>query len=100
MRHEDDILDKTKESFLKAPEKPHTKHNTRSCFHDPNLDHAAGDYEPIQEDSRFHASDQERTAGKSNKERRFMQKKIEQQHCSEKVGDSRSIIAALDHDRQ
>lgn len=75
MRHEDEVSDKTKESFIKTPEKSHMKHTTRSYLRDPNLEHAAGDYEPIQEDSRFHASvDQERTAGKSSKERKSIQK--------------------------
>ena len=79
MKHEDDISDNTQESFLEAQEKAHgwlgnekteKKYSAKNYIPNPHLDHAAGDYEPLKEDSRFHNSeDPHRTTGKFNKER-------------------------------
>ncbi|MEK5071531.1 hypothetical protein [Sporosarcina sp. FSL K6-1508] len=71
MKHEDDFSEDTKETFLETQEKAghwvgneqiEKKITGRSYIRDPFLDPAAGDYEPIQEDSRFHVSeDRERS---------------------------------------
>lgn len=88
VKHEDDISDNTNESFLETQEKAHDwltstptdkKHTARSYIPDPYLGHAAGDYEPLNEDSRFHTSeDSHQTSGKFNKERGFSQKKLDE----------------------
>jgi hypothetical protein len=103
VKREDDSSDNTKENFPEAQEKSNgslgnklntKKQSNRCTIRDPYLGHAAGDYEPIQEDSRFHVSeDPERIVGKPSKERRFMQRKLEEQHRVEKIG-------TLHHDRQ
>ncbi len=110
MKHEDDISDNTNESFLDTPEKAHDwltstpadkKHAARNYIPDPNLGHAAGDYEPLKEDSRFHTSeDPHRTTGKFNKERGFSQKKLDELIAeNRRLGDTPTIFSALDHDR-
>ncbi|MBO0588869.1 hypothetical protein [Sporosarcina sp. E16_8] len=117
MKHEDDISDNTKESFLDAQEKAHgwlgnektdKKFPARNYTRNPSLDHAAGDYEPIQENSRFHLSeDQERTAGKSSKESRFTQNKFndnqralpDEQHPADKTDENQSISSVSDQNQ-
>ena len=110
MKHEDDISDNTQESFLEAQEKAHgwlgneksdKKYSARNNIRNPDLDHAAGDYEPLKEDSRFHISeDLHRTTGKFNKERGFSQKKLDKQIAkNEKLGEMQTMFNAMDHDR-
>ncbi|MEK4711685.1 hypothetical protein [Sporosarcina sp. FSL K6-5500] len=110
MKHEDDISDNTQESFLEAQEKAHgwlgnekidKKYSAKNYIHNPYLDHAAGDYEPLKEDSRFHNSeDPHRTTGKFNKERGFSQKKRDALIAKNgQLGDMQTIFSTLNHDR-
>ncbi|MBO0603602.1 hypothetical protein I2483_18215 [Sporosarcina sp. E16_3] len=109
VKHEDDISDNTNESFVDTPEKSpdwltstptDKKHTARSYVPDPHLGHAAGDYEPLKEDSRFHTSvDPHQTTGKFNKERGFSQKKQDELIAKNgQLGDTPTISSALDHD--
>lgn len=110
MKHEDDISDNTQESFLDAQEKAHgwlgnrkndKKYSARNYIRNPNLDHAAGDYEPLKEDSRFHNSeDPHRTTEKFNKERGFSQKKLDKLIAKDgRLDDMQTMFNAMDHDR-
>jgi len=110
VKHEDDNLNNTQESFLEAQEKPHDwlgnekneqKYSARNNIRDPYLDHAAGDYEPLIEDSRFHTSeDTRRTTGKSNKETGFSQKKLDRIIAKKgRLDDVQTISNPLDLDR-
>jgi hypothetical protein len=110
VKREDNIWDNTKENFLETQEKTHSwlgneqikkKHADRSYTRDPYLGHAAGDYEPINENSRFHVSeDPKRTVDKSSKEKKFTENSLEEQHRAEIPGDIRSIFGAEVHDQQ
>lgn len=110
MKHGDDISDNTQESFLEAQEKAHDllgnekndrKYSAKKYIPDPDLDHAAGDYEPLKEDSRFHTSeDPHRTTGKFNKERGFYQKKLDRIIAKNgSLDDTQTISSPLDNDR-
>lgn len=110
MKHEDDISDNTNESFLETQEKAHDwltstpadkKQTARSYIPDPNLGHAAGDYEPLREDSRFHNSeDPQRTTGKFNKESGFSQKKLDKRIAENgRLDDKPTTFSELDQDR-
>ena len=109
MKHEDDISDNTQESFLDAQEKAHDllgnekndqKNSARNYIRNPHLDHAAGDYEPLEKDSRFHTSeDPHRTTGKFNNERGFSQKKLDRLIAKNgSLGDKQTKFSSLDHD--
>jgi len=110
VKHGDNISDNTRESFLEAQEKAHDllgnekndrKYSAKNYIPDPDLDHAAGDYEPLKEDSRFHTSeDPHRTTGKFNKERGFSQKKLDRLTAKNgRLGDMQTMFSASDHDR-
>lgn len=110
VKHEEDILDNTNDSFVDTPENAHDwltstptdkKYAARVYISDPYLGHAAGDYEPLKEDSRFHTSDEpHRTTGKFNKVREFSPKKPDELIAENgRLVDTPSIISALDHDR-
>jgi hypothetical protein len=127
VKHEDDFSENTKETFLETQEKAGSwsdneqieKKNTgKSYTHDPYLGHAAGDYEPIGEDSRFHISDDsERITDASGKENRFMKNKVspsepfeeqidehqrvlqEEQLRADKIEAIRSSFGAFDPDK-
>ncbi len=86
------------------------KSTSRSFTRDPNLGHAAGDYEPLQEGNRFRQSDSlERIAkGHENENKHTPRRGPPPQPFDKQVGgqermqieEIRSTFGALDHDRQ
>jgi hypothetical protein len=116
MKHEDDLSDNLKQPFQEndnswfGNEQIEKKNTGRSFTRDPYLNHAAGDYEPLQEDSRYRQTDNlEQFTGEQKKvptsqpldsqidEEERLQ--FEQDNRAEKIEQIRASFGALDHDR-
>ena len=105
VKYEDDMSDSMQESFFEVHDwltgKPtDQKHSTKSYIPDPYLGHAAGDYEPLNENSRFHPSaDPHRTTRKFNKVRGFSQKRLDELLAMNgRLGDTSTTFSAMDAD--
>ena len=116
MKHEEDLSDNLKQPFHEnennwlGNDQIEKKNTGRSFTRDPYLDHAAGDYEPLQEDSRYRQTDnleqipRERIKFSSlqpldsqiEEEERLQ---FEQDNRAEKIEEIRASYGALDHDR-
>jgi len=116
MKHEDDLSDNLKQPFHenennRLDNNQIEKKNTgRSFTRDPYLDHAAGDYEPLQEDSRHRHTDNSEKLPKERIKVSSLQPldsqiheeerlQFEQDNRAEKIEEIRSSFGALDHDR-
>ena len=116
MKHEDDLSDNLKQPFDENENKwsdnnqIEKKNTGRSYTRDPYLDHAAGDYEPLQDDSRYRHTDNVEQISKERIKVSSLQPldsqideeerlQLEQDNRAEKIEEIRSSFGALDHDR-
>jgi hypothetical protein len=105
VKYEDDISDSMQESFFEVHDwltskLTDQKNSTKSYIPDPYLGHAAGDYEPLNENSRFHQSAHpHRTTRNFNKVRGFSQKRLDELLAMNgRLVDTSTTFSAMDLD--
>ena len=116
MKHEDDLSDNLKHPSYENGngwlDNDHIekKNSGRSFIRDPYLDHAAGDYEPLQDDSRYRHTDNVEQLPKERIKFSSLQPHdsqmeederllSEQNNRTEIIEEIRASFGALDHDR-
>ena len=116
MKHEDDLSDNLKHpshengNDWSGNDQIEKKNSGRSFIRDPYLDHAAGDYEPLQDDSRYRHTDNVEQIPKERIKVSSLQPldsqmeederlQSEQDNRAEKIEEIRASFGALDRDR-